>query len=155
MVTAIVEEMGAEIQLLNVGWDGLIPGSSMAHLFADLGHDDHSERAEQIDFSDWYFDSRQAFVRQNDNRIKTKTDLAGKRTEPNRDHWRLAVSELDYVDADKDVRRFETSPEAIMELMTGGGTAVIDMPVALYYRDRYPGFKLVVDPSEWEPATTA
>ena len=55
-----------------------------------------------------------------------------------------------FFDADKDVRRFETSPEAIMELMTGGvDAAVIDMPVALYYRDRYPGFKLVVDPSEW------
>ncbi|NLU40702.1 MAG: basic amino acid ABC transporter substrate-binding protein [Firmicutes bacterium] len=155
LVTAIVEEMGAEIQLLNVGWDGLIPGiqyGSFDLLISAMTIT--PERAEQIDFSDWYFDSRQAvLVRQNDNRIKTKTDLAGKRIGVQLGTTGdFAVSELDYVDADKDVRRFETSPEAIMELMTGGvDAAVIDMPVALYYRDRYPGFKLVVDPSEWEP----
>jgi lysine-arginine-ornithine-binding protein len=155
LIKAVVEEMGAEIELHNVGWDGLIPGiqyGSYDLLISAMTIT--SERAEQITFSDWYFDSRQAvLVRQNDNRIKTKTDLAGMRIGVQLGTTGdFAVSALDYVDEDKNVRRFETSPEAIMELMTGGvDAAVIDMPVALYYRDKHPGFKLVVDPDEWEP----
>lgn len=155
LITAVVEEMGADIQLFNIGWDGLIPGiqnGSYDLLISAMTIT--PERAEQISFSDWYFDTRQAvLVRENDNRIDTKTDLAGKRIGVQLGTTGdFAVSELDYVDENRDVRRFPTSPEAIMELMTGGvDAAVIDMPVALYYRDKYPGFKLVVDPNEWEP----
>lgn len=154
LITAIVEEMGAEVQIFNVGWDGLIPGiQSGAYDLLISAMTITPERAEQIYFSDWYFDSRQAIlVRQGDTGVKSKADLPGKRIGvQNGTTGDFAVSELEGVNSDRDVRRFEDGPEAIMELMNGGlDVVVIDMPVALYYRDMYPRFQLVGDPQEWD-----
>lgn len=155
LITAIVEEMGAKVELHNVGWEGLIPGiqnGSYDLLISAMTIT--SERSLQIDFSDWYFDSRQAIlVRQGDDRISCQADLLGKQIGVQMGTTGdFAVSELDGVNSDKDVRRFPTAPEAIMELMTGGvDSVVLDRPVALYYRDMFPGFEIVGDPNEWEP----
>lgn len=155
LIVAVVEEMGAEVQIFNVGWDGLIPGiQSGAYDLLISAMTITPERAKQIDFSDWYFDTRQAIlVRQGDSRISSKADLAGKTIGvQSGTTGDFAVSELEGVDSNRDIRRFEDGPEAIMELMTGGvDVVVIDMPVALYYRSMYPRFQLVGDPQEWDP----
>ena len=54
LIKAVVEEMGAEIQIYNVGWEGLIPGiqnGSYDLLISAMTIT--PERALQIDFSDW------------------------------------------------------------------------------------------------------
>lgn len=155
LIKAVVEEMGAEIQIYNVGWEGLIPGiqnGSYDLLISAMTIT--PERALQIDFSDWYFDSRQAIlVRQGDTRISCQADLIGRQIGVQQGTTGdFAVRELEGINEDKDVRGFPTAPEAIMELMTGGVDAVVlDWPVAVYYKDMFPGFEIVGDPDEWEP----
>src|SRR5699024_1891544 len=90
-------------------------------------------REETIDFSDPYYDAGTAIlVREDEEEIKTKEDLAGKVVAT-----KQGTSSYDYViemDEIKEVIPFPNIDQAYMELHKGTADAVVfDLPSVLYY----------------------
>ncbi|MDX9872434.1 MAG: basic amino acid ABC transporter substrate-binding protein [Clostridia bacterium] len=133
LIRAVGEEMGYEVEIQGMPFDGLIPalesGTIDALISAMTIRDD---RAERVTFSQpYYLSGLTIVVHPDNNTIKGFDDLVGKN---------IAVqigttgSEMAKGVKDAKVREFNTAPEAFMELRAGGVDAVInDKPVNDYY----------------------
>ncbi|NLG85541.1 MAG: basic amino acid ABC transporter substrate-binding protein [Firmicutes bacterium] len=124
LIKAIAEEMGREVEIVNVGWDGIIPGLINGNYDVLISAMTITEeRQAQINFSDPYFTAGQLIlVRADDDRIKSDKDLVGKKvgvqTGTTGD---ITVSAMEGVT----VVRFNTNPDAVQELRNGGVDAVV------------------------------
>jgi len=80
LIAMIAEEMGRELELQNVQWDGIIPGLMNGNYDCLISAMTITEeRMKQINFSDPYFTIKQAIVvRENDDSITGSADLVGK-----------------------------------------------------------------------------
>ncbi|MBO8127322.1 MAG: basic amino acid ABC transporter substrate-binding protein [Firmicutes bacterium] len=152
MVRALAEEMGMEVEIYNVAWEGIIPGllNGNYDLIASA-MTITEERKMSVNFSDPYFNAEQVIlVRINDDTIHGPDDLKGKA---------VAVqlgTTGDFVASDlpglKKVARFAVVGEAIQELMNGNVAAVIcDNLVAISYIQENPGKAKIVPGSFFPP----
>ena len=133
LIRAIGKQMGYEVQIQNMGFDGLIPGLDAGNIdVAISGMTITQERAKKVNFSKPYYKSGLTVVVKSDNEaVKSFKDLEGKK---------IAV-QLGTTGADEakkisnsQVREFNNAPEAFLELKAGGVDAVInDKPVNDYY----------------------
>ncbi|MGE5550889.1 MAG: basic amino acid ABC transporter substrate-binding protein [Bacteroidota bacterium] len=124
LIKAIAEEMGREIEIVNTGWDGIIPGLMNGNydvLISAMTITD--ERKAQINFSDPYFTAGQVILVQAGNEsITSEADLVGKKVGVQLGTTGdEAVSKMEGVD----VKRFNTNPDAVQELRNGGCDAVV------------------------------
>ncbi len=124
LIKAIAKKMGRSVQIINTGWDGIIPGLMNGNydcLISAMTITD--ERAAQINFSDPYFTAGQVImVRADNNSIKGVSDLKGKKIAVQMGTTGdIAASKIEGAN----VLRFNTNPEAVQELRNGGADAVI------------------------------
>ncbi len=147
LIRAVAEEMGMRAEINNVSWDGIIPGlinknydvliSAMTIL---------PERAEAINFSDPYLVIKQAIVVREDNTsIDGPEDLHGYKigvqngTTAHFELQKLGIK-------DENIVKFGTNAEAMLALSNGNvDVAVMDQPVAEYYRQEMKGLKIITD----------
>jgi len=133
IMKAIGKQMGMEVQIVNTGFDGLIPAleSSQIDVIASA-MTITDERAKKVNFSKPYYKSGLSIVVKADNTtINNFKDLEGKR---------LAVqigttgAESAKKIKDAKVREYNSASEAYLELKAGGADAVVnDLPVSQYY----------------------
>ena len=133
LIRALGKQMGYEVQIQNMGFDGLIPGLESGTVdVAISAMTITEERAKKISFSKPYYKSGLTIVVKSDNTtIKSFADLEGKK---------IAV-QLGTTGADEakkvknaEIRQFNSAPEAFLELKAGGVEAVVnDKPVNDYY----------------------
>ncbi len=139
LIRAIGDYLGVKIQIVNVAWDGIIPGLLNGNydlLIAAMTIT--PERAMAVDFTDPYFEASQLIlVRENDDSIQGPDDLKGKYvTVQIGTTGDLYVSDSDVAR----VGRFNTAPEALLEVTNGGADAcVVDAGVAQEYVAKNPG----------------
>ncbi|MGE5597985.1 MAG: basic amino acid ABC transporter substrate-binding protein [Bacteroidota bacterium] len=124
LIKAIAKRMGRMVQIVNTGWDGIIPGLLNGNydcLISAMTITD--ERQAQINFSDPYFAAGQVImVRADNNTIKGPADLKGKKVGVQiGTTGDIAVSKM----AGVTVVRFNLNPEAVLELKNGGVDAVV------------------------------
>jgi len=124
LIKAVAKKMGRTVQILNTGWDGIIPGLMNGNydcLISAMTITD--DRAAQINFSDPYFTAGQVILVMADNTsIKGPADLKGKKVAVQMGTTGdIAVSKMEGVT----VLRFNTNPEAVQELRNGGAAAVV------------------------------
>jgi len=133
LIKAIGKQMGAEVQIQSMNFDGLIPALEAGNIDMVISAMTITdERAQKVNFSKPYYKSGLTMVVKNSNdSIKSFKDLEGKNIAV-----QIGTTGADEAKKIKNakIREFNTAPEAIMELKAGGVDAVInDMPVNEYY----------------------
>lgn len=155
LLNAIGEDQGFKVEYQIFEFDALIPAVQAGNadiIAAAMNVTD--ERAEQVDFSDKYFDSGKVIVVTSDNTtINGVEDLTGDMSVA----AQIGTTEGEYVQelADKGTIGkaviLNQTTQCIMQLQNGDVEAVIlDAPVAQYYFNLYDDIKLVdalIDPA--------
>lgn len=143
LIKLVADEMGYELKLQNVGWDGIIPGLMNGNYDCLISAMTiTAERKKQINFSVPYHENHQVIVVKTDNaKIKGSTDLIGKTvTVQNGTTGDLYASKI----KDIKMKRFDTNPQAIQELLNNGAdAAVMDDLVAYSAIQKSKGLKVV------------
>ncbi|HBF36944.1 MAG TPA: basic amino acid ABC transporter substrate-binding protein [Firmicutes bacterium] len=139
----VADTAGMELKLMNIGWDGIIPGLSNGNYDCLISAMTiTSERKKQINFTTPYFSIRQAIVVKSDNKkISGAEDLIGKTvTVQNGTTGDLFASKI----KDIKMKRFDTNPQAIQELLNNNADAsVMDDLVAFNAVKKTPGLKVI------------
>lgn len=133
LIKAIGKQMGSEVQIQNMAFDGLIPALEANNIdVAISAMTITEERSRKVSFSKPYYESGLTIVVKNENNtIKDFNDLEGKKIAV-----QLGTTGADEAKKFKDaqVREFNSAPEAFLELKAGGVDAVVnDKPVNEYY----------------------
>ena len=133
LARAIGKQMGYELQIENVGFDGLIPALEAGNIDIIVsGMSITEERAKKVSFSKPYYKSGLSIVVKADNgNIKSFKDLEGKNIAV-----QIGTTGAEEAKKIKDakVREYNSNSEAYMELKAGGVDAVVnDLPVNEYY----------------------
>lgn len=133
IMKAIGKQMGMEVQIVNTGFDGLIPaleGSQIDAIASAMTITD--ERAKKVNFSKPYYKSGLSIVVKSDNvTINNFKELEGKRIAV-----QIGTTGAEAVKKIKDakVREYNSASEAYLELKADGADAVVnDLPVNEYY----------------------
>lgn len=133
LIRAVGKQMGVEVQVQSMGFDGLIPALEAGNIDAAISAMTiTAERQKKVNFSKPYYKSGLSMVVKSDNNtLKSFKDLEGKRIGVQ--IGTTGASEAKKI-KDAKVREFNTAPEAFIELKNGGVDAVVnDLPVNEYY----------------------
>lgn len=133
LIRAIGKEMGYEVKIQNINFDGLIPALEAGNIDVIIsGMTITKERADKVSFAKPYYQSGLTVVVKKDNdTIKSFKDLEGK----------TVAVQIGTTGANKakeiknaKVKEFNSSADTFMELKAGGVDAVVnDRPVNDYY----------------------
>lgn len=144
IIREIGRRLGMDVQVINVAWEGIIPGLLSGHYDVIISAMTiTNERAQAVDFSDPYFATGQVIlVRADDDRIKEPADLKGKRVA-------VQIGTTGHLAAERIegavVEHYPLTPEAILALKLGRADAVVlDELVALEEVRANPGQVKVV-----------
>lgn len=137
LIRAIAQTMGVKLEFRNISFDALVPSLLANDIdLAVSGMTITKERKEKILFSAPYYESGQAILlKGSDTSINTLNDL--------KNHTiavQMATTAEDLARGLKgaNVKVFDNSNEAILELKIGGVTAtIVDLPVAQYYLSKH------------------
>lgn len=133
LAKAIGKQIGYEVQIQNIGFDGLIPALDAGNIdMIASAMSITDERAKKVNFSKPYYKSGLSIVVNSSNTsINSFKDLEGKRIA-------VQIGTTSAEEARKiknaQVREFNSNSEAYMELKNNGVDAVVnDLPVNAYY----------------------
>ena len=152
LIQAIGKQMGAEVKIQNMSFDGLVPALKTGNLdVAISGMTITDERKKSISFSDPYYQSGLiVLVNKDNNSITGVKDLKGKKIA-------VQIGSTGSMAAHKvegaKVTDLNNTPETYLELKKGSVDAVInDLPAVQYFlkTDEGKNFKIVGDVLEAE-----
>lgn len=152
---AVMKEAGLEYELKNIGWDPLFAALQEGKEIdlAISGITINDKRKQTYDFSVPYFESTHMILVKEDSPIKNALDLKGKVVGvQNGTTGQEAVEKL-FGAENKNIKKFENTVVAIMDLLNGGVDAVVtDNAVANEYVKNNPDKKLkaIEDPANFE-----
>ena len=133
LIRAVGKEMGREVEIQNISFDGLIPALQAKNVDVIIsGMTINDERKQSVLFSDPYYQSGLTMVvRDNEESIKKFQDLKGKKVAVQIGTTSAAeVKKIEGVE----VKELNTPADCFMELKAGGVDAVVnDSPVNDYY----------------------
>ncbi|MGE5582882.1 MAG: basic amino acid ABC transporter substrate-binding protein [Bacillota bacterium] len=141
-IRLVADAAGMELKLMNVGWDGIIPGLNNGNYDCLISAMTiTAERKKQINFTTPYFSIQQAIVVKKDSPVKGPDDLIGKTISvQNGTTGDLYASKI----KDVKMKRFDTNPQAIQELLNNNADAsVMDDMVAFNAVKKTPGLKII------------
>lgn len=142
LISAIAEDQGFKVEFQSFEFDALVPAVQAGN--ADIiaaAMNVTEERAEQVDFSDKYFDAGKAILVKKDNdTIKGVEDF----TSDMKVAAQIGTSEAEYVQglADegtiKEAVILNKTTDCILQLQNGDVQVIVmDAPVAKYYNNKY------------------
>ncbi|MDY6269129.1 MAG: basic amino acid ABC transporter substrate-binding protein [Selenomonadaceae bacterium] len=147
LIRAIGKEMGYDVEISNIGFDGLIPALQAKNVDVLItGMTINDERKQSVDFSDPYYQSGLTIVvRDNEEAIKSFNDLKGKKIA-------VQIGTTSATESKKiegaEVKELNTPADCFMELKNGGVDAVVnDRPVNDYFitKSQQTGVKTLPD----------
>ncbi|MFZ7101335.1 MAG: basic amino acid ABC transporter substrate-binding protein [Peptococcaceae bacterium] len=143
LIKAIAEDQGIKLEIMNLGFDGLIPAVQTGNIdIIASGMSIRPDREEEVDFSEPYIDAGLAIAVAGDNEdINGQDDLQGKTVAVQIGTTGAAkAEELKNEGIIKEIKTFNTVDIVMMELMSGGVEAVInDKPVTEAYMAKQSG----------------
>ena len=133
LIRAVAKEMGRELEIQDMGFDGLIPALQAKNIDAIIsGMTINEERQKNVNFSDPYYEAGLTMiVKDSEESIKSFQDLKGKKVAVQIGTTSAEeVKKLDGVE----IKELNTPADCFMELKAGGVDAVVnDKPVNEYY----------------------
>jgi glutamine transport system substrate-binding protein len=153
LLDAVMKEAGIDYELKNIGWDPLFAALQSKEIdMAISGITINDKRKQTYDFSVPYFEATQMIMVKENSPIKNALDLKGKVIGvQNATTGQEAVEKL--LGKSDNIKKFETTVVAIMELLNGGVDAVVtDNAVANEYVKNNPDKKIktIADPKHFE-----
>lgn len=152
MMNAIAKDQGFEVEFVNVGFDGLIPGLESGNFdIVASGMWANEERAKVVNFSDTYYDSGLVVaVKEGNNTIKSIKDV----TKDMVLGGQIGTSSADYIETAKkdgkikEAKIYNGVDTAVLDLLNGTIDGLInDKPVTQSYMQAQPGkIKIVGEP---------
>jgi glutamine transport system substrate-binding protein len=150
----VMKEAGIDYEVKNIGWDPLFAAVQGKEVdLAISGITINDKRKQTYDFSVPYFESTHMILVKEDSPVKNALDLKGKVVGvQNGTTGQAAVEKLLGAES-KNIKKFENTVVAIMDLLNGGVEAVVtDNAVANQYVKNNPDKKLktIEDPNNFE-----
>ena len=158
LITSLLEELGYTVEVQDIGFDSLIP--SLVNDKIDLiaaAMTITSDREEQIDFSDPYYNSDQSILIQTDSDLTIDEDedlsnlIIGAQTGTTGELWVIdnLINITNATMTDDKLKRYDTYTLAVLDLDNGNVNAIIlDNPVAESFakdEDRRVGYVIQTD----------
>jgi len=144
LLDAVMKEAGFEYELKNIGWDPLFAAVQGEQIdLAVSGITINDDRKKTYDFSAPYFESTHMILAKEDDPIENALDLKGKVIGVQNGTTGQAAAEKIVGANSQNIKKFENTAVAIMELINGGVEVVVtDNVVASEYIKNNPDQKL-------------
>lgn len=149
IIKAVAQKAGLSIKIVNTPWTGIF--ASLNNGDVDLiisGVTINDKRKQSYDFTTPYFEARQLIAVAKDSHVKTLKDLAGKKIGVVNGSTGDDIASREFGKTNPDIRRFESTPIVISELVnTGLDAAIGDNGVIAFRAQDHKQLKTVSDPS--------
>jgi polar amino acid transport system substrate-binding protein len=146
LMQAIADGLSLELEVLESGFDGLASGATLAAGTCDIVASAMTiteERAENLIFSEPYYDSLQSLITSADSDVASLEDLAGQSLGVQTGTTGQAYAE-ENAPEDTDIVSFETGPELFTAIEAGQIQAGLqDLPVNVEQVNNNDGFQIV------------
>jgi polar amino acid transport system substrate-binding protein len=149
MIKAVAQKAGLQIKIVNTPWTGIF--ASLNNGDVDLvisGVTINDKRKQSYDFTAPYFEARQLIAVQQASTVKSLKDLAGKKVGVVTGSTGDDIASREFGKTSSDIRRFESTPVVISELVNSGVDAAIgDNGVIAFRVQEHKQLKTVSDPN--------
>ena len=149
IIRAIAQKSGLQVRIVNTPFVGIF--ASLNNGDIDLivsGVTINDRRRQSYDFTAPYFEARQLIAVAASSAVKTVQDLAGKKVAVVTGSTADDVASRAFGKTSANIRRFDTTPLIISELVNGGVDAAIgDNGVIAYRAQEHKSLKTVNDPT--------
>ena len=149
MIKAIAQKAGLPIKIVNTPWTGIFASLNNGDLDLVIsGVTINDKRKQSYDFTAPYFEARQLIAVHKDSPVKGLKDLAGKKIGVVNGSTGDDIASREFGKTNPDIRRFESTPVVISELVANGLDAAIgDNGVIAFRVQEHKDLKTVSDPS--------
>lgn len=148
IIKAIAQKQGLQIKIVNTPWTGIFAALNNGDVDLIIsGVTINEKRKQSYDFTTPYFEARQLLAVPKDSNVRTLKDLAGKKIAVVTGSTGDDISSREFGKTNPDIKRFESTPVAVSELVNSGVDAVIgDNGVIAYRVQEHKQLKTVSDP---------
>lgn len=149
MIKAIAQKAGLQIKIVNTPWTGIFASLNNGDLDLVIsGVTINDKRKQSYDFTAPYFEARQLIAVHKDSPVKGLKDLAGKKIGVVNGSTGDDIASREFGKTNPDIRRFESTPVVISELVANGLDAAIgDNGVIAFRVQEHKDLKTVSDAS--------
>ena len=149
IIKAVAQKAGVLIKIVNTPWTGIFAALNNGDVDLIIsGVTINDKRKQSYDFTAPYFEARQLIAVPKDSSIKNLKDLAGKKIGVVNGSTGDDIASRQFGKTNSDIRRFESTPVVISELVNNGLDAAIgDNGVISFRVSQYPALKTVDDTS--------
>lgn len=147
MIKAIAQKAGLQIKIINTPWTGIFAALNNGDVDLVIsGVTINEKRKQSYDFTTPYFEARQLIAVQQASTVKNLKDLAGKKVGVVTGSTGDDIASREFGKTSPDIRRFESTPVVISELVNSGVDAAIgDNGVIAFRVQEHKSLKTVAD----------
>ena len=149
IIKAVAQKAGVPIKIVNTPWTGIFAALNNGDVDLIIsGVTINDKRKQSYDFTAPYFEARQLIAVPKDSSVKTLKDLAGKKIGVVNGSTGDDIASRQFGKTNSDIRRFESTPVVISELVNNGLDAAIgDNGVIAFRVQEHKELKTVNDPT--------
>ena len=149
IIKAIAQKAGLQIKVVNTPWTGIFAALNNGDVDLVIsGVTINDKRKQSYDFTMPYFEARQLIAVQKESTAKTLKDLAGKKIGVVTGSTGDDTASREFGKTNPDIRRFESTPVVISELVNSGVDAAIgDNGVIAFRAQEHKQLKTINDPA--------
>ena len=147
MIKAVAQKAGLPIKIINTPWTGIFAALNNGDVDLVIsGVTINEKRKQSYDFTAPYFEARQLIAVQQASTVKSLKDLAGKKVGVVTGSTGDDIASREFGKTSSDIRRFESTPVVISELVNSGVDAAIgDNGVIAFRVQEHKTLKTVAD----------
>lgn len=149
IIKAIAQKAGLQIKVVNTPWTGIFAALNNGDVDLVIsGVTINDKRKQSYDFTMPYFEARQLIAVQKESTARTLKDLAGKKIGVVTGSTGDDTASREFGKTNPDIRRFESTPVVISELVNSGVDAAIgDNGVIAFRAQEHKQLKTINDPA--------
>lgn len=149
IIKAVAQKAGLQIKIVNTPWTGIFAALNNGDVDLIIsGVTINDKRKQSYDFTTPYFEARQLIAVSRDSSVKNLKDLTGKKIGVVNGSTGDDIASREFGKTNPDIRRFESTPVVISELVNAGLDAAIgDNGVIAFRVQEHKQLKTVSDPS--------
>ena len=149
IIKAVAQKAGLKIKIVNTPWTGIFAALNNGDVDLVIsGVTINDKRKQSYDFTAPYFEARQLIAVHQASNVKSLKDLAGKKVGVVTGSAGDDIASREFGKTNTDIRRFESTPVVISELVGSGVDAAIgDNGVVAFRVQEHKQLKTVSDPN--------
>ena len=149
IIKAVAQKAGLKIKIVNTPWTGIFAALNNGDVDLVIsGVTINDKRKQSYDFTAPYFEARQLIAVHQSSTVKSLKDLAGKKVGVVTGSTGDDIASREFGKTNTDIRRFESTPVVISELVGSGVDAAIgDNGVVAFRVQEHKQLKTVSDPN--------